>query len=51
MAKAERGAWPLAQPGCYGDDAEHLRAYAGAAKTQDGFARYLDQHVFASAAA
>jgi glutaconate CoA-transferase subunit A len=51
VAKAERGAWPLAQPGCYGDDAEHLRAYAGAAKTQDGFARYLDQHVFASAAA
>ncbi len=51
VAQAERGAWPLAQPGRYGDDSEHLRDYAEAAKTADGFARYLDEHVFAAAAA
>ena len=50
-AHAERGAWPLAQSGQYGDDTEHLRAYAEAAKTADGFARYLEEHVYTAAAA
>ena len=50
VAQAERGAWPLGQPGLYGDDGPHLRAYAEAAQTVDGFAGYLDEHVFAAAA-
>ena len=51
VAQAERGAWPLAQPSRYDDDSEHLRGYAEAAKTAEGFARYLDEHVYAAAAA
>jgi len=44
-AAAPRGAWPLAMPGVYGVDDAHIALYAKAAKTQDGFSRYLDEWV------
>ena len=44
-AKAERGAWPLAMPGLYGIDDLHVSHYAKAAKSAEGFQRYLDQWV------
>jgi len=51
IAHAPRGAWPLELTGCYGRDDAHIRAYAEAARTEEGFAAYLDQHVFAARAA
>jgi len=44
-AKAPRGAWPLAMPGVYGVDDTHVSQYAKAAKTREGFQRYLDEWV------
>ena len=44
-AKAERGAWPLAMPGVYGMDDTHVAQYAKAARTSDGFRRYLEEWV------
>ena len=44
-AQAERGAWPLGMPGCYGIDDLHVSQYAKAAKTREGFQRYLDEWV------
>jgi glutaconate CoA-transferase subunit A len=44
-AHAPRGAWPLAVPGCYGIDDLHLSQYAKAAKTREGFLRYLEEWV------
>ena len=44
-AQAERGAWPLGVPGCYGIDDLHVSQYAKAAKTREGFQRYLDEWV------
>jgi glutaconate CoA-transferase, subunit A len=43
IAHAPRGAWPLGVPGVYGPDDTHLSQYAKAAKTRDGFQRYLEQ--------
>jgi len=40
-AHAPRGAWPLALAGCYGRDADCLRAYATAARSAEGFAAWL----------
>jgi glutaconate CoA-transferase subunit A len=45
VAQAPRGAWPLGVPGLYGVDDTHLSQYAKAAKTRDGFQRYLDEWV------
>lgn len=45
VAEAKRGAWPLAGPN-YGEDGDHLRAYAREARTKAGFAAYLDAQVF-----
>ena len=45
VAPAPRGAWPLGVPGEYGIDDAHLAEYARAAKTAEGFARYLDEFV------
>src|SRR5262245_39449865 len=45
VAPAKRGAWPLGIAGVYDIDDAHLAHYAAAAKTRDGFARYLDQFV------
>jgi len=44
-AHAPRGAWPLGLPGVYGADDVHLSQYARAAKTREGFQRYLEEWV------
>jgi glutaconate CoA-transferase subunit A len=44
-AKAEKGAWPLGVAGLYAPDDTHLSQYAKAAKTREGFQRYLDEWV------
>lgn len=46
VARAGRGAWPLAVAGLYGIDDAHLSLYAKAARTQAGFQRYLEEHVW-----
>ncbi len=51
VAYAPRGAWPLSLPGCYERDGEHLKAYVSAAKSEDGFAAYIDRHVVAKKSA
>jgi len=45
------GAWPQALPGenGYAADADHLRAYVDAARTDEGFRSYLDRYVLADA--
>jgi glutaconate CoA-transferase, subunit A len=48
---AERGAWPLGLPDFYAADAEHLAEYARLAATAEGFAEYLDRHVYEMRAA
>jgi glutaconate CoA-transferase, subunit A len=48
---AENGARPLTLPDHYPVDAAHLRDYAQRAKTAEGFARYLDEHVYGKRAA
>ena len=45
FAHAPRGAWPLGMPGLYGVDDLHVSQYAKAAKTREGFQRYLDEWV------
>lgn len=45
-AVAPRGAWPLGVAGVYGIDDAHLALYAKAAKTREGFQRYLDEFVW-----
>jgi glutaconate CoA-transferase subunit A len=45
-APAARGAWPLGVAGLYGIDDTHLARYAKAAKTREGFQRYLDEFVW-----
>src|SRR6267143_2003193 len=44
-APAKRGAWPLGVAEVYGIDDAHLARYARAAKTSEGFQRYLDEFV------
>jgi glutaconate CoA-transferase, subunit A len=51
VAPAKRGAWPLGAPQMYDIDDAHLTLYAKAAKTREGFQRYLDDFVFKSALA
>ena len=46
VAHAERGAWPLSVAGVYGIDDAHFALYAKAAKTKEGFQRYLDEYVW-----
>ena len=46
VACAERGAWPLSVADLYGIDDAHLSLYAKAAKTTEGFQRYLDEYVW-----
>jgi len=48
-AVAPRGAWPLGLAGVYGIDDAHLALYAKAAKTREGFERYLDEFVWRKA--
>ena len=51
VAIAVRGAWPIALLDEYDADAAHLREYARAARTPDGFQTYLGQHVLQRRAA
>jgi glutaconate CoA-transferase, subunit A len=51
VAQAARGAWPLGAPDLYGIDDAHIAHYAKAAKTKEGFQRYLDEFVLATAVA
>jgi glutaconate CoA-transferase subunit A len=44
-APAKRGAWPLGIPGVYDIDDAHLARYAKAARTREGFERYLEEFV------
>lgn len=44
-APAKRGAWPLGIPEVYDIDDAHLAHYARAARTREGFQRYLDEFV------
>lgn len=41
VAKAERGAWPLALTGCYSADEAALQAYASEARSAEGFSAFL----------
>ncbi|HKI63236.1 MAG TPA: hypothetical protein VKA16_01280, partial [Burkholderiales bacterium] len=45
LAPAPRGAWPLGVADEYPIDDAHLMTYAKAAKTREGFRRYLEQWV------
>jgi len=45
IAQAIRGAWPLGVAGLYPIDDAHLARYARAAKTREGFQRYLSEFV------
>ena len=45
VARAERGAWPLGVADLYEIDDAHLAAYARAARTREGFRRYLEEWV------
>jgi len=45
LAPAERGAWPLGIAGVYDIDDAHLAHYARAARTREGFQKYLDEFV------
>ena len=51
VAPAKRGAWPLGAPEMYDIDDAHLALYAKAAKTREGFQRYLNDFVFKPALA
>ena len=51
IAVAPRGAWPLQLLDHYPADGAHLAEYAKMAATADGFARYLEQHVYVKKAA
>ena len=51
IAIAQNGCWPLGLPDHYAADLGHLAEYARMAATADGFAKYLDEHVYARKAA
>src|SRR5262250_3902161 len=51
VALAPKGAWPLGLADHYGADAAHLADYARMAASSEGFAAYLDRHVYAQRAA
>src|SRR5688500_6380628 len=45
VAPATRGAWPLGIPGVHDMDDAHLAYYARAARTREGFERYIEEFV------
>jgi glutaconate CoA-transferase, subunit A len=51
IAVAEKGCAPLGLPDYYAADLDHIAEYARLAATTEGFARYLDRHVYARRAA
>ncbi|TAK42605.1 MAG: CoA synthetase [Betaproteobacteria bacterium] len=46
IARAVRGAWPLGVADLYPIDDAHLLQYALAARSREGFARYLEEYVW-----
>ncbi|HJO74221.1 MAG TPA: CoA-transferase [Rhodospirillales bacterium] len=48
IAEAKNGAWPQGLTGHYDRDGDHIRAYAEAAKTEEGFRQYLEGDVLGS---
>jgi len=51
IAKACEGAWPVGLRRVYPPDLDHLRMYAEMARSEQGFASYLDRFVLQRAAA
>lgn len=51
IAEAPRGAWPLKLWDLYEYDEDHLKEYGSLARSDEGFAAYLDRFVHARAAA
>lgn len=51
LAEAPAGAWPLGLFDRYAADRDHLAHYVDAARSAEGFARYLEEHVYAREAA
>jgi glutaconate CoA-transferase subunit A len=51
IAVAEKGCWPLGLPDLYAADLDHIAEYARLAVTADGFAKYLEEYVYAKRAA
>jgi glutaconate CoA-transferase subunit A len=51
LAEAKQGAWPVGLFGRYPADAAHMAEYVELAKTEKGFAAYLDRFVARRAAA
>jgi glutaconate CoA-transferase, subunit A len=51
VALAPMGAWPLALADHYPTDGAHLAEYARMARSEEGFASYLERHVYAQRAA
>lgn len=49
IAEAREGAWPVGLTDCYARDQAHLADYARDARSDEGFARYLENHVLAAA--
>jgi glutaconate CoA-transferase subunit A len=47
IAVAPRGAWPLGLSGHYAADVDELARYAAAARSEEGFTAWLDEHVSA----
>lgn len=45
-AVAKRGAWPCALWDIYPNDEAHFRRYGELARSEDGFAHYLDEFVY-----
>lgn len=45
VAEAKRGSWPLAFMDMYGNDEEHMKGYVAAARSDEGFAVYLQEFV------
>ncbi|HEY8609961.1 MAG TPA: CoA synthetase, partial [Roseomonas sp.] len=50
LAVAERGAQPVALLDEYGFDAAYVATYARAARTEEGFRAWMEEHVFGHAA-
>jgi len=46
VALAPKGAWPLALADHYPADGAHLAEYASMARSEEGFASYLDRFVY-----
>ncbi len=46
IAEAKKGAWPLGFLDMYGNDEAHLADYAKLARSDEGFAGYMDREVF-----